>query len=148
MGVFVLPHANHVPAGGLEEAVDPPIPLDIRRELGRPPRPIVRGDGCVLRAAVPETTVDEDSDLRWPENDVGSASQVGQRGLVDSKSKTSSMQRRPQLDLWLGVSSPLSSESCSGVLVERFDHDPAPTTQMRAGGDQGVSPPRTESPAT
>lgn len=41
--VLVLPHAEHRPPEGVQMSVGLTIPLDVARELGCPPRGVVRG---------------------------------------------------------------------------------------------------------
>jgi len=69
--VFVLPHADDLPALSTEHLVVPSIPLPICQEL-RPPQSGVRlRQVRVLLAEVPEAAVDEDRHAGPREDQVG-----------------------------------------------------------------------------
>jgi hypothetical protein len=94
-GVFVLPRADDLPAVGSELAVRVGIPATIELYLVSPPVGVGLGPGCVDRATVPETAVDEDRHLHGSKNQVRLASDPDQRPYVHPEAQTSPMQRRP-----------------------------------------------------
>ena len=70
---FMLPHAYDLPTHIFQSLVDFCIPLNIPGDLGSPVFLIRLRHRSVLGTAVPETAVNEHSDLASGENDVRSA---------------------------------------------------------------------------
>jgi hypothetical protein len=68
----VLPHADHLPALGTKDAVDPPVTGLVGEDLLLPEGGIPLGPDDVLRASMPEATVHEHRDLRPLEYEVRS----------------------------------------------------------------------------
>src|SRR5581483_2749105 len=69
-GISVLPHADDRPSQVFEGLIVFTVALSITRELRRPVRSIRSRLKAVLRTTVPETTVDEDRNLRSGERNV------------------------------------------------------------------------------
>ena len=63
----------------------------------------------VLRAAVPETAVNEDNDMGAAEDEVCGAAQTGHGALIDPEAQASSVQPAAQGELWGGVAPGLST---------------------------------------
>ena len=63
---------------------------------------------------MPKTTIDENRNLRWPEDDVSSTTQSFDRRFVYSESQALTVKGRPNGSLWWGISLPdcLHSRSC------------------------------------
>lgn len=57
----------------------------------------------MLRTEVPEAPIDEDGDLRWPEDDVGPLAHAREDGSLDAVTQTRGVQGPPQLQLWTRV---------------------------------------------
>lgn len=70
-GRLVLPSAKNRPSGALEVLISVMIALPILTDFRSPVLLVGPGHRVVLRAPVPEATVDEDRDLVPRENQVG-----------------------------------------------------------------------------
>ena len=73
---LVLPDPDDLPAVVGETAVGGAVALDVGRELGRPPLPVVPRRRPVPRALVPEAAVDEHHHARAGEHDVAAGAQA------------------------------------------------------------------------
>jgi hypothetical protein len=93
MGVLVLPDAQGYPSCFGEPPVRVAITLFILSHFVRPKPGVGRGDSVVFRAPVPETTVKENSNPRFPEDEIGGPSQTLERGCRDPIAQTESMNR-------------------------------------------------------
>ena len=72
LGALVLPHAHHGRAPRRELGVHAPITRDVPRELRLPEWDVHPRHRGVLRAPVPEATIDEDRHAGGPKDDVRS----------------------------------------------------------------------------
>lgn len=81
--ILVFPHTYDGPARRLELFVGVTIPRHISRQFFGPPVGIRLGPGRVLRTAVPEATIDEDSYPRPEENDIRPALHTRENFAVD-----------------------------------------------------------------
>jgi hypothetical protein len=70
--ILVLPDTNDLPAGPCEPLIDVPISLHGPTQLRKPVGRIPFGQRSVLRAAVPEAAIDENSESGADEDYVGS----------------------------------------------------------------------------
>lgn len=70
--LLVLPHAYYTPAGVGERSVHRPIPRDVPLQLRAPVVAVRPRHVPVLRAAVPEASIDEYGQPRAGEDDIGS----------------------------------------------------------------------------
>jgi hypothetical protein len=68
---LVCPDADDRPSCLLEVGISAPVTRDVGLDLLPPPFRVRLRPGHVFRAAVPEATVDEDSNSGTRENDVG-----------------------------------------------------------------------------
>ena len=99
----MLPDSDDFPARCLQERIRLRIPLYVALELRSPVLLIRPGNRAMVRAKVPEATIDEDSDLRGAEDDVRPAPDLLHRPDVDSVSKPEGMQLLPDRHLWTRV---------------------------------------------
>lgn len=76
-GQLVLPNPEDTPASRIQCAVDSPVAGLVSRNLLAPERGVGLRLGRVPRAAVPETTVDEDGGAEQREDEVRAARQLG-----------------------------------------------------------------------
>ena len=104
---FVLPDTDDRPAVRHQPCGRVAIPLDVRLQLRRPPRSVVRRPRRVLRAAMPEAAVDEDSDPSRGEHDVSPSTGYAREWNVYAVPIPKAMQSPPQRDLWGRVARPL-----------------------------------------
>src|SRR5262245_13391737 len=82
---FMPPNPHDLPSISPEPRVSVAITLLVRDDLGPPELGILLGPRRVLWATVPEAAIDEDSDTRAGESDVGDPSWLGQQGDVDAE---------------------------------------------------------------
>lgn len=68
--ILVFPGPHHDPSRLMQGRVVAPVPGNVRIQLGAPPIGIRPWSHCVVRAAVPEATINEDGDLRTSQCDV------------------------------------------------------------------------------
>ena len=81
----MFPDPDHTPAARDERLVVAAVAGNIDRKLGSPPFPVRTWKVSVLRARVPEASVDEHGHSRTREHDVGAAADAGSRLMVDAK---------------------------------------------------------------
>lgn len=103
--VLMLPNSHHNPAGRTERRVVASITGNVRVELGTPPIGVRFWSYRMLRAAVPETAIDENNDPRPSQCDVRASRDISH---VHSVPKPSAVQLMPKCQLRSG---PLSSEA-------------------------------------
>jgi hypothetical protein len=89
---LVLPDPEDRPPECLEALVGVPVTTSVRLELLPPPTSVVLGPRPVLRAAVPEAAVDEDSEPCAWEHHVCTTAHPLSRCTVDPVSKASSVE--------------------------------------------------------
>lgn len=80
--ILVLPESQNGPAEGVQMLVGSSIPLDVPTKFLGPPLSIRLRNAQMLRAGVPEATIDEDRDLGRTEHHVRtSPAHSGQRSV-------------------------------------------------------------------
>lgn len=92
----MLPYTDHLPARSLEAEIRVPIAPNVRLDFFAPPIRVGLGPRAMLRASVPKTTVEEDSDPLCQKGDVYGSSASLDELAVQSEAKTPSMQFRAQ----------------------------------------------------
>lgn len=151
----MLPHPDNEPSGSLENGVCLPVPISIVINLGLPPIVIGRWDRGVGITTVPETTVDEDRDLRAGKGDVDLATRSTRYGVLDPVPKTGPEEQPSQCELRLGVPSGVRSEAtrdfgcgkhaigCRRIVVldDRDSHDPVYRSWVDGIGGSEAWPP-------
>lgn len=95
-GILVLPHSQHRPAEIPKSFVRAQVSCDVRIELGPPPLGVGPGWDAVLRAAMPEATVNEDGQADAGECDIRT---TWQHPHIDPKTHATSMQLASQSHL-------------------------------------------------
>src|ERR1022692_2138402 len=105
----MLPEPDHSPAGLAERRVGGSVPLDVPAQLRLPVPGVRRGLVAVLRTAVPEAAVHEDSDLARGEDDVWADPDPGGQvePVVLAVPVTLAVQRPPQRHLRSSVGAPI-----------------------------------------
>jgi hypothetical protein len=98
-GIVVLPNPDDLPPRGREHRIRREISLLIPLDLRAPPLRVRCRPGRVLRAAVPETTVYEDGDVRRTEDDVGRASESENHPTRHAIAKAASVKLTPNQQL-------------------------------------------------
>jgi hypothetical protein len=83
-GVFVLPDSDDLPTSFAEAAICFGIASLVSLNLGDPEVGVLLRWPVVLRTAMPETPVEEDSDFGPGEDDIGSATNLGNGTQADS----------------------------------------------------------------
>ena len=104
--VIVFPHSDDRPTRLGERCVGRPISSHVRLELLRPPLLVRLREGCVLRATMPETAVDEHRDPLAREGDIGPRSTQSRDTQVDPVAETAAVELPAQSHL--GVRIPVS----------------------------------------
>lgn len=124
--ILVLPHSQHSPPGGGQDAVSVSIPCSSSVHFCGPVASVRLGDREVLRAPVPEAAVDEDRDFLAWKDDIGSPAYAFDRGSVDEVAQASTVQLRPQLQLGTRIPTPVRLHRLphSGRRRPRVRHDP------------------------
>lgn len=118
--VVVLPHSYDRPAGRGEAEIHFSISGHVSLKLGLPVIAVRLRGGSVLRATVPEATVDEDSDLLSREDNIRLHESVREPDWVMlAKAQPEPVKSRPDRDLGLGVSSPVRSHPDRHLLTRR-----------------------------
>jgi hypothetical protein len=107
----VLPHTFDVPPSRNHAAIRIDITSAIGFELVRPPSSIRLGKSAVKWAAVPETSIDEYSDLAAWEYDVGATSDTRYNWYVHAKSKPARMEISTQSHFRVRISLTCRSHS-------------------------------------
>lgn len=95
--ILVLPHAQHQPTLFTQQTVTAAIPLPIGVDFVAPPLGVGLRRCAVIRAAVPEASVDLDGEPRPAEEDVWP---TWHSADVDPESEPSSVQFGAQRKLW------------------------------------------------
>lgn len=113
---LVFPDVDRDPPDRDEFVVDPLVPRAIGVHLRRPPVRVVLGSDVVLWTSMPETPVDEHSDLRTREHDVGCPGKTSQR---NPEAQASAVELVAQRHLGLGVASWHSGELSAHQFVQR-----------------------------
>ena len=106
--VFVLPEPKNRPPQLHQMTIGVPVALDIPAEFGLPPIGIVLRSDPVLRATVPEASIDEDGDPRGAEEQIRASSRHIRQGRIDSIPESAAVQLSPQREFRLRVSSGLA----------------------------------------
>jgi hypothetical protein len=102
--VLVLPGPDYGPPGFLEASINESIPLSVAAELWFPIVDIASGDVSVLRAGVPEASVNKDGNPVAGENDIWANRQIREtQAIVHPKTKSVRMEGAAHGYLWLGV---------------------------------------------
>jgi hypothetical protein len=100
----VLPHSDRQPSRLDEVLISVSIARLICDDFGRPVSRVTYRDGVVVRTAMPEATIDEDSHFFSREHNIGGSSKPSQRAPVDEISKPTAMQYAPHRKFWACVS--------------------------------------------
>jgi hypothetical protein len=66
----MLPDPHDLPASAFQRLGTAAVAFTVGVKLPPPPLPVPLRQHSVLRAAVPEATIDVDGDLRWAEHDI------------------------------------------------------------------------------
>ena len=107
LGCFVLPDTYDGPAICCKTLVGVTIAFRIGFDFCGPPGRVVLWLGPMLRAAMPEAAVNENSNLSCPEDKVSAASQPWKL-RIDPVPETPCVQQAPDGHLGTGVSAPLT----------------------------------------
>jgi len=75
----MLPNPDHEPPRLSQREIDLCIASLVRFELGQPIVAVGFGFRPMFGAAMPEASVDENGDLRWPKYHVGRSADFGER---------------------------------------------------------------------
>jgi hypothetical protein len=86
---LMFPDPDDRPAGGSQPAVRVSVTLDVPLDLAAPPRRIVPRPGDVVRASMPEASVDEDGDFQPSKHHVGLPIQAGDRRAIRRETESS-----------------------------------------------------------
>lgn len=113
----MFPEAQDCPAGSLEYVIGVGVPLLVAFDFLSP----VVGVGFrryeVFGTAVPKATIDEDSDLRLREDDVGVTTNGSIRPNIRPVPQTACMQNAADGELRFGVPSPVRLHGPAGMEV-------------------------------
>ena len=99
----MLPDVQGFPPDGAEFAVLSRVAFAVRGDLVRPPRCVGLGRNGMLRTAVPETTVHEDSQAQPDDDDVGTTRKIA---TVQPESDPPSVELTSQRNLRTGIRTP------------------------------------------
>lgn len=113
--ILVLPDPDYGPAKSCQVSVRLPVTLLIPTQLLRPPQLVRTRSGSVLRAHVPEATVDEDHNFDPSEDDVRAPSRKpGERALY-AEPATACVEDLPNRQLWTSVPPTLATHPHAGL---------------------------------
>jgi hypothetical protein len=90
----MLPDSDNRPALGLKYEIGAAIPFHCRLDLVPPPLGVCLGPVDMLLAPMPETSVDEDGNMRSGENQISAAPQTRNNLCIYPESEALSMQSR------------------------------------------------------
>jgi hypothetical protein len=94
--ILVFPYADHMPPGVVKRFIGRTIAAAVRFDLLAPPIRVRLGPRRMLRAAVPEATVDEHGQTGAREENVCSpARMMRERSSVDEESEPTAVQSTP-----------------------------------------------------
>lgn len=85
------------------------VAIDVRLELLLPPSSVRRRSRCVLGAAVPEAPVDEHDQSVAREDDVRSAAESDDRGVVYTEASATLVELSSQRELRAGVAASIGA---------------------------------------
>lgn len=102
-GRLVLPNPNYSPSSLDEQLVGVGVPLPVVPDLVGPERRVGLRDRVMLGTTVPETAVDEHSDLRACEYEVRPPIQSRDRAIVDAIPQARGVRGAPDSELGLRV---------------------------------------------
>ena len=91
--ILMLPGSHHDPSRLTQRGVVAPVTHNVRIQLGAPPIGVRLRGHCVFGAAVPEATINKDSDPRTSQCDVRSSRKIPH---VHSVPESSAVQLLPQ----------------------------------------------------
>ena len=91
-GQLVFPDPDDGPSSCGQCLVGVAVALDVGGEFGDPPFAVVRGDGGVVGARVPEAAVDVHGHPKPREDEVGATTKPRERGAVDEVAVATSME--------------------------------------------------------
>lgn len=112
-GGIVFPYAYHRPAVRSERFVYSLIPNSIAFELGSPIRLIHPRLPPMLRAPVPEASVNENRDSLFREHQVWPDADILRKNhLMFPEPIASSVKKRAQGNLGLGIKTPVAAHDC------------------------------------
>ena len=94
--VIVFPNGHSGPLGLFEKLERLSVPLPVALDLLGPERGVAGRKNAVVGTSVPKTSVHENCDLHWSENDICASVDMGKRTRVDSIPEPSSEQGRAQ----------------------------------------------------
>lgn len=104
--ILVFPGPDDLPTSLSQLRVGISVSAPIGLDLPTPEVCIAGGPGCVLGAAVPEATIDEDGHPSSGEGNVDAPAFVGQDWGIHSVTEATRVQRSPDLHLGRRASSP------------------------------------------
>lgn len=126
IGILMLPEPHHGPAGFPEPTCRIHVAFSVPGDFGPPVVRIRLRFDVVLRAAVPEATIDEDRDACAREHDVGSTTPIGDIcGMVDAVTQSGGVQPATDRQLDRGVLALVRPHRPSGVLAAGLRRLPA-----------------------
>lgn len=99
----MFPCSDHRPSGGPEQGRGFRVPLPVPLHFRRPELGIGSSARVMLRAPVPEASVDEDGDSGGSEQDVRATVQSGDGAGVDSITEAVGVKEFANRQLWFGV---------------------------------------------
>lgn len=132
---LMLPEADDLPTGLDERRVDRSIALDVLAELRRPVPFVGRRLSPMLRAGVPEASIDEHGNLPRSEDDVWPHSDLADvQAEVLAITKPETVQRFPQPDFRFGVRSAVSLHVPRSAFIQRGGVHTALVSQLAGLG--------------
>ncbi len=109
--MIVLPAPHHDPSGVDEQRVCFRVPLKGALDLSRPEVRVCPGDRVVLRAAMPEATIQEHRHLRRREHHVRGSSYLLDGSAVDEKAQPTGMDSSTERELGTRVPSAVGAHA-------------------------------------
>ena len=109
--IFVLPAPHHDPSGVDEQRVCSLVPLKGASDLSRPEVRVCPGDRVVLRAAMPEATIQEHRHLRRREHHVRGSSYLLDGSAVDEIAQPTGMGGSTERQLGASVPSAVGAHA-------------------------------------
>lgn len=103
----MFPKAKHCPTPGGQLRIGSTISPNVRLKLLRPPLAVGPGPCRMLRATMPEASVDENDKPQRPPYDVRLTSEAGLRPHIDAIPHPTRMKKLPHQHLGLRVAAPL-----------------------------------------
>jgi hypothetical protein len=130
----MLPNPDHEPPRFPQSEIDFRIASLVCSELGQPIVAVGFGFRPVFGATMPEASVDEDGDFRWPEHHVGSSADFRERSRRDAVSQAFTVDKGADPEFRMGVATAIADHRFTDAFRGRPGIGVASAFRVHPGG--------------